>query len=163
MKRILIAILFIVGFQQADAQQDSLPIYKRFPDVPPFSITKVPDSLKFTKDDLKKRRATVIMIFSPDCSHCKLATKDLIEHIDLFKKAQIIMVSSLDFDLIKKFYEEYKIADQPNITMGRDGTYFLGTFYKIHNFPSIFVYNKKGKFVEFFEGDVKMEKIAASL
>ena len=73
------------------------------------------------------------------------------------------MVSSLDFSHIKKFYEEYKIASFPNITMGRDGSYYLGSFYRIHNFPSIYVYNKKGKFVESFEGDVKMEKIAAVL
>lgn len=163
MKKILTAILLIIVFQQADAQTDSLPVYKRFPVVPMFTIMTTPDSIKFTKDDLKKKKPTVMILFSPDCSHCQVATKDLLEHIDLFKKAQIIMVSSLDFSHIKKFYEEYKIASYPNITMGRDGSYYLGSFYKIHNFPSIYVYNKKGKFVESFEGDVKMEKIAAVL
>lgn len=73
------------------------------------------------------------------------------------------MVSSLDFSHIKKFYEEYKIADYPMITIGRDGTYYLGTFYKITSFPSIYLYNKKGKFVKAFSGDIKMETVAASL
>jgi thioredoxin-related protein len=163
MKKLIIAILLISGFQKADAQEDSLPVYRRFPTLPAFTITTVPDSIKFTKADLKKRKVTLIMLFNPDCSHCQDATKDLIEHMDLFKKARIIMVTSLDFSSIKKFYDDYKIAGYPNITMGRDGTYFLGTFYKIHNYPSIFLYNKKGKFVEAFEGSVKMEKIAASL
>ena len=70
------------------------------------------------------------------------------------------MVSSLDFSNIKKFYEEYKIADHPNITMGRDGTYMLGSFYKIQRYPSIFVYDKKGKFIQSFEGDIKIDDIA---
>ena len=163
MKRIFIAIILIAAFQKVDAQSDSIPVYQRFPILPVFNIMTAPDSLKFTKDDLKKKKPTVIILFSPDCSHCQIVTKDLIEHIDLYKKAQIIMVSSLDFNNIKKFYEDYKIADHPNITMGRDGSYFLGSFYKITSFPSIFVYNKKGKFVKSFEGSVKMEKIAESL
>jgi thioredoxin-related protein len=166
MKRIIIAICCIIAFQNVEAQTDnvdSLPIYQRFPEVPVFSITRVPDSTKFTRDDLKKRKPTIIMLFSPDCSHCQVATKDMLAHIDLFKKAQIVMVSSLDYSNIKKFYDEYKIGDQHNIIMGRDGTYNLGTFYKLRSYPSIFVYNKKGKFVDSFVGDIKMDKIAEAL
>jgi len=163
MKKLFTLIITIIAFQCVEAQTDSLPIYKRFPDVPAFSIMKAPDSVKFTKDDLAKKKETLIMLFSPDCSHCQVATKDLLEHIDLFKDVQIVMVSSLDFKNIKKFYEDYKIADHPNISMGRDGAYYLGTFYKLHNYPSLFLYDKKGKFVEEFVGDVKMEKVAAAL
>ncbi len=163
MKRIFIAVIFIVSFQQTDAQLDSIPVYQRFPVIPLFSIMTAPDSLKFTKDDLEKRKATIIFIFSPDCGHCKTATTDLLKHIDLFKKTQIIMVASLDFHHIKKFYEENKIADYPMITMGRDGIYFLSTFYKIKSLPSLFVYNKKGDFIKAFSGDISMAILAASL
>ncbi|CAN5793551.1 hypothetical protein BH11BAC4_BH11BAC4_25270 [soil metagenome] len=163
MKKIFIAIILITGFQQVDAQTDTIPIYQRFPDLPVFTIMTTPDSIKFTKVDIKKKTPAIIIIFSPDCSHCQLATKDLLAHIDLFKKTQIIMVSSLDYSNIKKFYEEYKIADYPNITMGRDGAYYLGTFFKIKSFPSIFVYDKKGKFVKTFVGDIKMEEVAEAL
>ena len=162
MKRIIIVFILMTAFQQADAQSDSLPVYQRFPVVPLFTIMTAPDSIKFTKDDLKKRKITVFILFSPDCSHCQEATKELLAHIDLFKKTQIIMVSSMDFSHIKKFYEEYKIADHPNITMGRDASYYLGTFYKLTSFPSIFVYNKKGKFLKRFEGSFKTETVAES-
>lgn len=163
MKKIFIAIALLTAFQHADAQSDSIPVYKRFPIIPVFNIMIAPDSTKFSKDDLKKKKPTLIMLFSPDCSHCQVATKDLLDHIDLFKKVQIVMVSSLDYSHIKKFYEDYKIASYPNITMGRDATYYLGTFYKIHNYPTLFLYNKKGKFVQSFEGDIKMETIAGAL
>jgi len=103
------------------------------------------------------------MMFSPDCEHCQAETKELTAKIDLFKKAQIIMVSPLDFKYIRKFYDEYKIADYPNITMGRDPSYFLGTFYKVRSFPSVFVYNKKGKLVNHFIGSYPVEEIAAAL
>ena len=103
------------------------------------------------------------MVFSPDCEHCQHETKELIAHIDLFKKAQIVMVSPLEYDYIKKFYEEYKIADYPNIIMGRDPGYYFGTFYKVRSFPSIFLYDKKGNFVQKFDGSVPVEKIASLL
>ena len=163
MKKIFITIAIVVSFQQVEAQTDSLPVYKRFPVIPLFNIMTAPDSIKFGKADLKRKKPTVIMLFSPDCSHCQIVTKELLAHIDLFKNFQIIMTSSLDFSNIKKFYEDYKIADYPNITMGRDGTYYLGTFYKIRTFPTIFLYNKKGKFVQSFEGDIKVEEIANAL
>jgi len=145
------------------AQSDSSLIYLRFPTIPPFSITKVPDSTRFTKDELSKKKATLIFIFSPDCEHCQQETKALIDHIKLFKKVQIIMATPLEHELIKQFYELYKIAEYPNIIMGRDPTNFLGTFYKVEFYPSIFLYDKKGNFVKAFDGTVPVEKIAEFL
>jgi len=145
------------------AQADSTLIYQRFPIIPPFNIIKVPDSTRFTKDDLSKKKATIIIIFSPDCEHCQHETKELTTHIKLFKKAQIVMASPLEHHYLKKFYEEYKIADYPNIIMGRDAIYFLGTFYHVRSFPAIFVYDKKGHFVKSFDGNDPIEKIAEAL
>jgi len=153
---ILCACFSIAGFAQADTSL----LYLRFPFVPPFRIITVPDSTVFTKDDLKKKKPTIIFIFSPDCEHCQHATKELTSHIGLFKKAQIVMSSPIEFSYLKKFYEEYKIADHSNITMGRDPTYYFGTFYHVRGFPRIFVYDKKGDFIKGFEGSVPMETIA---
>jgi len=144
------------------SQVDSSLLYLRFPIVPSFKLTNVADSSFFTKDNLKRKKATIIIMFSPDCEHCQAETKELTEHIDLFKKAQIIMASPLDFNYLRKFYDEYKIADYPNITMGRDPSYFLGTFFKVRSFPAIFVYNKKGHLVTSFTGSTPVEQIAAA-
>lgn len=147
----------------AMAQEDSTLLYKRFPIIPSFKLINVADSSIFTKDNLKKKKATIIMMFSPDCEHCQAETKELTEKIGLFKKAQIIMASPLDFNYLKEFYNEYKIASYPNITMGRDPIYFFGTFFKVRSFPSIFVYDKKGNLVNSFVGSTPVEEIAASL
>ena len=160
MKYIFLLILYTVAGHPSFSQADTSLLYLKFPNIPPFSITKIPDSSKFTKADLKKRKPLMIMIFSPDCDHCQRETKDLIANINLFKDEQILMVSHLDYPMIKKFYEDYQVADHPNITMGRDASYFLGTFFNIHNLPVIFLYDKKGNFKKAFEGSVSMKKIA---
>jgi len=163
MKKIVQLLLLVLLGSGATAQTDSLPIYRQFPDVPPFSITRVPDSSVFAKADLQKRKPTMIMLFSPDCEHCQHETKELQANIDSFKNVQIIMISFLDYELVKKFYDEYNIASYPNITMGRDSKFFLGTFYKIKSYPSIFLYNKKGKLLTNFEGSVLISKVLAAL
>ena len=163
LRRIILLFLFIGVGKMVFAQADTSLIYLRFPTVPPFSIIKAPDSTKFTKDDLKKKTATIIMVFSPDCEHCQHETRELIAHIDLFKKVQIVMSSPIEYKFLKRFYTDYNIADYPNITIGADPGYFLGTFYHVRSFPSLFLYDRKGNFVKAFDGSVPVEQIAAAL
>jgi thioredoxin-related protein len=163
LKKYLLLILIVISVKTGFAQADTSLLYLRFPIVPSFKLTNVADSSFFTKENLKKKKPTIIMIFSPDCEHCQDETKAITANINLFKKAQIIMVSPLEYSYLRKFYDEYKIADYPMITMGRDPSYFLGTFYKVRSFPSIFVYNKKGDFVTSFSGSTPVKEIAAAL
>ncbi len=159
---ILVIILFTaqLSFSQADSAK---PVYLRFPSIPQFTIYKASDSTKFTREDLQKNKSTVFIMFSPDCEHCQHETKALIENIDKFKKAQIVMVEYLSFEQMVKFYKDYKIENYPNIIMGRDAKFFLPIFFKVESLPAIYVYDKKGKFKKAFSGSVKMDKIAAEL
>ena len=162
---LVVALAFFCNASSAQTavEADTVPAYKRIPTIPPFTLRLVPDSAEFTKADLKKKRATIIMIFSPDCEHCIHSTEDLLAHYDLFKKVQIVMATPLAWPHIQKFWNDFKIADYPNIRVGLDNNYFLGTFYQLHSYPAIIVYDKKGNFKEFFDGSVKWEKIAKVL
>ncbi len=162
-KYLLLLLLIAIGKKSMAQAADTSLLYLRFPIVPSFKLFNVADSSVFTKDNLKKKTATVIIMFSPDCEHCQAETKELTAKIKLFKKAQIVMASPLDFAQLKKFYNDYNIAAYPNITMGRDPSYFLGTFFKVRSFPAIYVYDKKGKFVQAFSGSVPIEQVAAVL
>lgn len=143
--------------------QDTPAVYKRFPSVPPFKIMRVADSTTFQKSDLKNKKATLMMIFSPDCDHCQHATRDLLANIDRYKKVQIVMAAYAPFDMVYKFYQDFGIAAHANITMGIDQGYFLNSFYSIKNFPSVFLYDKKGTLIKSFERIVDFKKIAADL
>jgi thioredoxin-related protein len=139
------------------------PAYIRIPSVPPFNITIAPDSISFTKENLKKKRATIIVVFSPDCDHCVQSTADLITNYERFKKVEIVMATALSFQQVKKFYTNLKVADYPNIKVGEDKSYFLGTFFEVRSFPAIFLYDKKGEFKQAFDSNAKWETIAKSL
>lgn len=149
-------------FSQSPAPNESA-VYLRFPTIPQFTVYKAPDSTAFTREDLQKKKETVFFIFSPDCGHCQHETEALIENINAFKNAQIIMITYLPYGEMMKFYKIYHIAKYPQITMARDNKFFFPVFFKVQNLPSIFVYDKKGNFKKSFEGSVKMEDILKEL
>jgi hypothetical protein len=113
----------------------------------------------FTKDDLAKKKAVMIMLFSPDCEHCQHKTEEIIKHIDAFEKVQILMSTTLPFDKMVEFYNKYDLKRFDNIIMGKDINYLLPTFYDIRNLPFLAFYNKKKELISVFEGALAIEKI----
>ena len=164
MKNILIflalTLFCIKGFAQAD---NEMPVYLRFPTIPQFTVYKAPDSTAFSREDLKKKKEVLFMIFSPDCEHCQHETEELLANIKKFKNTQIVMITYLPYEEMMAFYKNYKIAGYPQITMARDTKFFFPVYFKVKNLPSIFLYDKKGDFKKSFEGSVKIDSIAAVL
>jgi thioredoxin-related protein len=166
MKKFIISLIILLASSTLFAQSatDTIaPAYIRIPSVPPFNITIAPDSVSFTKENLKKKKATIIMVFSPDCDHCVHSTQDLITKYESFKSVQIILATAAPFEQVKNFYSSLKIGDYPNIKVGQDKSFFLGTFFEVRSFPAIFLYDKKGKFKQAFDSNAKWETIAKFL
>lgn len=163
MTKFILLIYLIFSSVTGMAQADSASMYLQYPTIPYFTITNVSDSTKFSREDLAPKKATIIFIFSPDCGHCQQKIRSVLDNEALFTKAQIIMASPIEHRIIKKFYEEYEIARYPNIIMGNDPGYFLGSFYRVKSLPAIFVYNKKGRLVEAFDDKSPIEEIAKAL
>lgn len=164
MKGLLLLVFAITTSLLSIGQRDSTsPVYLRFPVIPKFTIFKAADSSAFTREDLKKKKPVIFIIFSPDCEHCQRETDSLIAHIDLFHNAQIVMTTYLAHSAMVKFYNDYHIANHPEIIMGRDATFFFPIFFKVNSLPAIYVYDKQGNFKKSFEGSVNLTKIAAEL
>ena len=172
-KIILFSCLFFVAifsFCQQDSvrispphdQQDSaisVPPYLRFPTVPPFKLLEVDSSSYFAKKDLKKNEPVLIMLFNPDCDHCKHETEEIIKNIDQLKDVRIVMATMMPFDMMKSFYEKYDLQRFENIIVGEDFQYTLSSFYQIHFMPYLAMYNKKGNLLSTFEGSMKIEDL----
>lgn len=167
MKKVLFFIVTILvgttAFCQKDSTKEEEPVYLRFPFIPQFTIYKAPDSTTFSRSQLHANENTIFIVFSPDCEHCQHETEMLTQNIRQFKKTQFVMVTYLPYEEMMKFYHVFKIANYPQITMGRDTKFFFPTFFHVRNLPAIFVYDKNGNFKKSFEGDVKPETILAAL
>ena len=69
------------------------------------------------------------------------------------------MVTWLPYSDMMSFYKTYKIADYPKITMSWDPKYFFLPYYHMQTFPKLIVYDKKGKFVKEFQGEIIIEEV----
>ncbi len=126
------------------------PPYLKNPGIPPFKLLEV-DSVHFiTKDDLKKNHKVLIMFFSPECEHCKHQMKDILADFNKFKDIEIVMATFQPFEEMKSFYNYFRIADHPNIMMGRDEKYMLPPYYRMQSLPYLALYDKKGQFITTF-------------
>ncbi len=121
-----------------------MPVFKRFPSIPKFTLIKCPDNSVVTRDDLKKD-PTLVIYFSPTCEHCKKATAELLAHKDELKKKQVLMVSTLPMNQISDFYYEMHLQAEPEVIVGMDAKYFFPVFYQVQQLPALFVYDKKGQ------------------
>jgi thioredoxin-related protein len=161
MKNRFLLLFFVFGTVTSFCQQDSLtiPPYRRFPTVPPFKLLKIDSSSYFTKNDLKKNKPVLIILFSPDCEYCQHETEEIIKNIDKLRNVQIIMSTNMSFDLMKSFYEKYELQKFENITVGRDFQYILPSFYQIRFMPYLAMYDKKGNLITTFQGSMKIEDV----
>lgn len=147
-----------------NAQSDSTKApYLRFPNFPPVKLL-LPDSTSyFTKNDLPKKSAVMMMLFNPQCEHCQNETEAITKNIDKFKGIQIVMATFMPFDSMMAFREKYKLAQFENITIAWDAHYFLPTYYMISNLPFLAFYNKKKELISVFEGSMSIENMLKEL
>ncbi len=160
MKKILFLIPFIAGTIVTTAQKDSSAFgLSKFETIPSFNIYTLPDSTSFSNKNLKKDKPFIIIFFNPDCEHCQKETKELLAYKNELKNIQILMVSPSSYALIKQFYQEYSLSTMPNIKMGQDANYVLGRLFNLRTFPSIFIYDNKGKLAKAFIGNAGVPAI----
>lgn len=163
MKKLLLlsCYLFIVaaGFSQTNATTGSNPDYISKGTIPAFITYKAPDSTLFTNKGIHKGKPVLLMIFSPDCGHCQHVATEITKNISHFKKAQILMFTWLPYSDMMSFYKTYKIADYPQITITWDSKYFFLPYYHVQTYPKLIVYNKKGKYVKEFQGNIQIEEV----
>jgi len=158
---VLTGLFFALQVFSQSVSQD--PPYKRFPTFPPVKLLLTDSVTLFTKEDIKKKTPVMIMLFNPDCDHCREETEELIENIDRFKKVQIIMTTFMPFEKMISFYTEYDLDKYDNIIVGQDYQFFLSTFYMISHLPFHAFYDKKKELISVFEGAMSTEKILAEL
>ena len=145
------------GIAQNDTSK-AKPLYTQYP-LPQFSVLLTDSTTWYTKNDLPKRKKTIIMLFSPDCEHCKHETELIKKNIKQFGNTQIVMINTLPFDKMLQFYNDFGLREFKNITVGRDTKFFFGNYFKIHYLPFLAIYDKKYKLLKTFEGTPKWEDL----
>ncbi len=163
--RIFTFILACLVSSAVVAQKDSIDIYAPYwknPSIPAFDLLKTDSVTHLTLADIKPKHKTIIMFFSPECTHCQHQTEDIIAAIDSLKDIQIVMATYQPFEQMVDFNKKYEIEKYTNIKLGRDTKYFFPPFYKMRSLPHLALYNEKDMYVAGFEGNQKISTLLAA-
>ena len=159
MKQLLFLFLLLSATSVFAQKTTVLPAYKRFPTLPALQLVLSDSTTKYTLADVPKKKPVLLMIFSPECEHCQHKAEQLVASKDSLKDIHIIMATTLPVYKMKAFGEKYGLDKMENVVVGRDYYYLLPGFYDIHLLPFTALYNRKGKLIETFEGNVALERI----
>jgi thiol-disulfide isomerase/thioredoxin len=143
-------------FAQIDT---TTPPYKRFPTLPPVQLLLSDSTTKFTKDDFSKKKPVLLMLFSPDCSHCQKTAEEMLENKDKLTNIQIVMATLHSIEKMNDFVTTYRLNEIPGLVIGKDLYYILPGFFNMKSLPFLAFYNKKGELIRGFEGSMDLNRI----
>jgi thiol-disulfide isomerase/thioredoxin len=147
------------------ANTDTLKPYQKYPTLPAFNIRLMDSATIFNTYNIPEGKPIAIMLFSPDCGHCKRTIKALIKGMDSIKDIQFYLVTGFhDMSAIRQFYEEHHLARYDNIkVVGRDYEFFFVDFYKTKFVPDIALYDAHKKLVKLIEGETNASEVYKAL
>lgn len=148
------------GFTQIDT---TTPPFKKYPTLPPLQLILADSTTKYTKADLPKNKPVVLMLFSPDCEHCRHEAEQIAAHQEEVKDIHFVLVTTFPLYRIKAFVEAHGLAGMKNVVVAKDPYYLLLPFYDVRSLPFFALYNKKGKLVEAREGTLTIDRILSLL
>jgi protein-disulfide isomerase len=156
MKNIFILLSLIITAGCTRAQDLS-----KIKNIPSYRILDA-DSVYRTPANLKKNQPVMIVYFSPDCSHCQQLMYEMKEEMKTFSKIQVVMISMVDYRLIKAFKRDFGISAYPNFTVGTEGgSYQVLQYYNVKSTPYIAIYNHQHKLLKAYPKAPKIKELAA--
>lgn len=137
--------------------------FKTFPTLPAYKLVNS-NGETFTSTSVQRKNVpTVVVYFSPTCSHCQHQAEDITSNMTQFKEAQFLFVTSYPAADTKPFLNQYAIEKFKNIAFGYDSTFAMGQFFLLESLPGVYIYDKKGIFKTFFNTNVKPANLYAAI
>jgi hypothetical protein len=111
--------------------------------LPGFDILLPDSSTHLNTAEIPAGKPLIFIGFSPICTHCIQETKNIISHIDQFKETRIYFVTVFPFYDMKVYYQYFKLAQYPNITMGVDLNNYYLPYFKAPGVPYTIIFDSK--------------------
>ncbi len=131
------------------------------------AINQLPNMMLIDKngnrtDASKLKGKNIVILFFPDCDHCKREAAEIAERIKSFEAYTIYFVSINPFEEITKFAENYHLTGFNNVKFVQTTGDAVYANYGSVPTPSAYIYNE-GKMVKKFNGETNLDLIIQSL
>lgn len=146
-------------------QTDTLKPYQKNQDLPAFNVRLLDSVTIFNTYNIPEGKPVGLVLFDPDCKHCKHTIKNLLQNMDSVSNVQFYLVTPIhDISMVRRFYDEYKLADYKNIqVVGIDYEFFYFGNYVVRNVPDIALYDQHKELIKLIEGEFTATDIYRSI
>jgi hypothetical protein len=162
-RKLIALITLITGCYMATFAQkvEEVPTYQKYPALPAFNILLTDSSTIFNTYNLPAGTPVVLMLFDPECKHCRDLTRMLVASMDSLKDVNFCLVTANhDMQAIRRFATDLKLEGIKNIVaLGQDYEFFFLSFYKVSHVPDLAVYNADKKFVALLQNKTTIEEL----
>ena len=133
--------------------------------MPPFNMSLSNGSGQFNRNNLQKGRPVIIIYFDPGCDHCKKYVQTLLQHIQPFKKTQIVMISGVgELAPVQKFVQEFGLDKYPFIKVGTEGLYRPTLyFYRVEITPFTALYDAHANLIAYYRNVPTVNELVKQL
>lgn len=156
---VLLMMLQLIGRGQGKEQAP----YLQKPVLPSFRVLLADSSTWFTEAELKKGRPVLIMLFSPDCSHCQHQAEILTRNMEYLRETELLLTTYQPLFKMKEYISRYRLDQYPQVHVGRDVYYFFGPFFQLSHAPFLAVYDEKGNLQRVFDGGADIDRIREAI
>lgn len=152
---LLLVFLICLGLSYSiPAASQTLPAFKM----------KLTNGEIFTTSDVSTTKPLVLIYFAPDCEHCQVLIKQLLNKISVFKHAQILMVTFESLEAVTAFKKDYQLDKYPNIIVGMElPVFFFRTYYNLQHTPFTALFNKNKKLIASYKDFTPLDDLIKKL
>jgi len=147
--------------KQETARHRETNSYQKHPTLPVFNILLTDNVTIFNTKNIPAGRATAIMLFDPQCPHCRKFTKKLVNGMDSVEDIDFYLVTAVhNMADVRTFAEDFQLSRYKNIkVLGRDNELFLFDYYGVELVPTIALYDKDKNFIKLFEANATVKAL----
>ena len=127
--------------------------------IPSFNLRLMDSTTTLNTTEIPSKDPIVFIYFSPICPYCRLQTEEMIANIQTLSKIKLVMISNFSFNSIKQFYNNYKLSNYSNITVGQDYEKYFSSHFNAEGVPFTAIYDKNGILQKALLGKIKPEII----
>lgn len=131
--------------------------------LPSIDLLLIDSTTHLSTEYVPSGKPFVIIGFSPFCTHCQDQTKDIIEHIDQFKKTSIYFLTSFKYSDMKAFYNAFQLNKYPNMVLCQDKQSYFFSYFKVAMLPFITVFDSNRRLKQVINGKVNAAILLSSL
>ena len=137
------------------AKDSQTPPYMKYRKLPAFNVRLMDSVTIFNTYNIPSGKITGLLLFDPDCSHCKRTMARLVKGMDSLKNVQFYLLTPVhSMTMVRDFYKKFHLARFKNIKIvGRDYNFFFADYYKVMSVPDLALYDKHKDFMTLIKGE----------